>query len=226
MALQYKTLLRWHIWLGWLIGIPLILWTASGLFMAARPIDEVRGTQLNRAPLPLTIATPVAPKLSGRAAERISLEQRIGEPVWVIQYIDGSSGRARASDGASLPSITANEAKALAKLYYSGSAKPIAVAFFAKDKLPLDLRKGRPSWRVSYDDGTHLYIDADSGSKLAIRTQYWRIYDFMWGLHIMDLQTRENSSHPILIGFAGTALIALLIAFWMLIIRRRRKPRA
>ena len=36
-----RRLARWHIWLGWLIGVPLLLWTFSGLWMVARPIEEV-----------------------------------------------------------------------------------------------------------------------------------------------------------------------------------------
>ena len=68
-----------------------------------------------------------------------------------------------------------------------------------------------------------LYIDAESGSLLAVRTLQWRVFDFMWGLHIMDLQTREDSSHAILIGFAGLSLISLLMAFWLLIVRQKRK---
>ena len=36
-------LTRWHIWLGWLAGVPLLLWTISGLFMVAQPIETVRG---------------------------------------------------------------------------------------------------------------------------------------------------------------------------------------
>ena len=34
---------RWHIWLGWVVGLPVLMWTVTGLFMVARPIDEVRG---------------------------------------------------------------------------------------------------------------------------------------------------------------------------------------
>ena len=96
---------------------------------------------------------------------------------------------------------------------------------FAADKAPLDLRTTRPSWRVSYADGTRLYIDADTGGLLALRTDQWRIYDVMWGLHIMDLQSREDSHHPILILFALLALATLLLAFWMLIARQRRSSR-
>jgi hypothetical protein len=225
MSHHYRTLLRWHIWLGWLIGIPLILWTASGLFMAARPIDAVRGTDLMREPLPLMAKSPVAPVLSGRPVEKLSLEQRADGPVWIIQYMDGGARRARASDGVLLPPVTASEAAKLAESYHRAHEKPVSYKRFAADHAPLDLRKARPSWQASYLDGTHLYIDADSGAKLAIRTRYWRIYDFMWGLHIMDLQTREESSHITLIGFAAMALLALLMAFWMLIARQTSRSK-
>lgn len=43
------TLAKWHIWLGWLVGVPIVLWLATGLFMTLRPIDEVRGDHLRRA---------------------------------------------------------------------------------------------------------------------------------------------------------------------------------
>ena len=46
MMHMMRRLARWHIWLGWLIGVPLLLWTASGLFMVAWPIEQVRGGQL------------------------------------------------------------------------------------------------------------------------------------------------------------------------------------
>ena len=225
MRHQYRNLLRWHIWFGWLIGIPLIMWTASGLFMASRPIDDVRGTNLTRAPQPLTINAPVAPILSGRPVEKLTLEQRTGGPVWIIQFMDGGVRRARVTDGALLPPISAPEAAALANAYYRDDAKPVSFTRFSADNAPLDLRKARPSWRAAYADGTHLYIDADSGAKLDVGTRYWRMYDFMWGLHIMDLQTRENSSHLTLIGFAAAALLALLMAFWMMILRQKSKSR-
>ena len=32
-----RSLFRFHVWLGWLVGVPLLLWTVSGLVMVARP---------------------------------------------------------------------------------------------------------------------------------------------------------------------------------------------
>ncbi len=52
-----RTLLRWHVWLGWLVGVPIIMWLATGLLMVSRPIEQVRGEHLRReaAAAPLVI---------------------------------------------------------------------------------------------------------------------------------------------------------------------------
>ena len=92
---------------------------------------------------------------------------------------------------------------------------------FSADHAPLDLRKPRPSWQASFTDGTHLYLDADSGEVLAIRTRWWRAYDFLWGLHIMDPAGRENSSNPWLWVFGSISLVSAVFGS-VLLFRRRR----
>jgi hypothetical protein len=221
--MQYRSLHKWHIWLGWLVGIPLILWTASGLWMVARPIEEVRGVHLRADPLMLTGASPVAPPLGPRPVEKLILEQRDSGPVWVIQYQGGDLRRADPATGALLPKVSAPEAAGLAASYYSAKSKQVSVRQFTLDNAPLDLRRDRPSWQVNYADGTRLYVDSDTGGFLALRTDQWRLYDVMWGLHIMDLQTREDSHNPVLVLFAALAFFALLLAFWMQIARIRRR---
>lgn len=223
--MNYRSFHKWHIWLGWLIGVPLILWTASGLFMVAKPIDEVRGSHLRAAPLPVETIQPVAPFLQGRAVETLTLEQRAAGPVWVIKYVDGGARRADPATGKLLPPVSAADAMMLAASYYTGKAKAAGAKRFSAENAPIDLRKARPSWQVSYQDGVRLYIDADSGALLAVRTRWWRAFDFMWGLHIMDLQTREDTNHPTLIGFAALALMGLLLAFFMQLWRPMRRRR-
>ena len=66
------TLRRWHMWLGWLVGVPMLFWTVSGFIMVARPIEEVRATALLRDPAPLRLSTPaVAPSLAGIPVTRV-----------------------------------------------------------------------------------------------------------------------------------------------------------
>jgi hypothetical protein len=221
--MKYRSLHKWHIWLGWLVGVPLILWTASGLFMVARPIEEVRGEHLRAEPLTLSAIKPVAPRLGPHPVEKLTLEQRGNGPVWIIQYQGGHLRRADPATGALLPKVSASEAAFLAASYYAGKPKQASVRQFAADNAPLDLRRERPSWQVNYANGTRLYIDAETGGLLALRTDQWRLYDVMWGLHIMDLETREDSHNPVLILFAALAFFALLLAFWMQIARQRRR---
>ena len=222
MKLQYRWLHKWHIWLGWLVGIPLILWTASGLFMVARPIEEVRGEHLRTKPMVLAALRPVAPLLGPRSVEKLTLEQRFSGPVWIIRYSSGDLRRADPATGALLPRVSASEAASLAASYYAGTAKQQSARMFSAELAPLDLRQERPSWQIRYADGTRLYIDSDTGALLALRTNQWRLYDVMWGLHIMDLQNRTNYHHPLMIGFAVLAMVSLILAFWLLIARQRR----
>ncbi|MEO7655229.1 MAG: hypothetical protein ABIS23_06045, partial [Sphingomicrobium sp.] len=90
---------------------------------------------------------------------------------------------------------------------------------------PLDLRQPIAAWQVVMDDGTHFYVDATSGAVVAKRTAWWRFYDLMWGLHIMDLETREDAHNPLLIGFGLASLVMAVIALIQLplTIRRKRK---
>ena len=212
---------RWHIWLGWAVGVPFLLWTASGLFMAARPIEEVRGEHLRAEARPVEAAGLTFPKLSGPVT-KIALVAQPRQPAWVVTGGDVPR-RYAAATGAPLGPVDAAEARAIAATTFTGKAPLAGLTRLSASDAPLDLRKPRPSWQASYADGTHLYIDADTGEVLALRTRWWRIYDFMWGLHIMDLQTREDTSHPILILFAVLSLVGGILGTVLLF--RRRKAR-
>ncbi|MEZ5708038.1 MAG: PepSY domain-containing protein [Blastomonas sp.] len=220
-------LMRYHVWLGWLVGIPLLLWTASGLFMVAQPIEAVRGEHLKNPPVPIADFAPVAPSLEGRPALAITLVQQPRGPVWLIDYADGGKRRADARTGKLLAPLGAREADSIARASFAGSAPLQSMKRFSADAAPLDLRRDRPSWQAHFADGTNVYVDGDTGAVLATRSTFWRAFDFMWGLHIMDLQTREDTSHPLLIGFAALALLSILLGIVLLPLRRgKRKIRA
>jgi len=109
--------------------------------------------------------------------------------------------------------------------YVPDSAVVSVQLFDRMDAMPLDYRRSQPAWQIRYADGTHIYIASETGETLAVRSQFWRAFDFMWGLHIMDLQTREDTSHPILIGSAALALLGSILGFLLLFTRRARKRR-
>ncbi len=219
-----RTLNRIHVWLGWLVGIPLFFWTVSGLWMAARPIEEVRGEHLKARRIALKMTTqPIFPRTDGMAIQSVTLEQQVSGPVWIVTLANGDQKRASTRDGAWLGGLSKAEARQIAMSSYAGSANLEAMESFTADAAPLDLRQERPSWRARFADGTHVYVDADTGAMLALRSGQWRAYDFMWGLHIMDLQTREETSHVLLIAFGAIAAMSTVLGLILLPLASRRR---
>ena len=215
---------RWHVWLGWLVGLPFLFWTVSGLVMVAKPIEEVRGEHLIAKPGPISVTGHLAaPQVEGRQIRSISLEPRADGPRWKIGFADGEWRLADPGTGRLLPRLGATDVARELMARYTGTAKVVEVSRLNSDAPPLELRRAMNGWRVRMSDDTHFYVDGGSGEIVAKRTSWWRIYDFMWGLHIMDLQGREDTNNPWVVSFAVLALIMVLLAFALLPMTIRRK---
>lgn len=172
-----RTLNRIHVWLGWLIGIPLLIWTVSGLWMVARPLEEVRGVHLKADALTLKLDGPIVmpafPADHG-APLSVRLEQQAIGPVWIATFAHGHEMRAAAGDGTWLPRVSEAEARATADRWYKPDVAIVSASHSPADAPPLDLRRDRPAWGIAFADGANVYIDADTGSLLAIRSAQWR----------------------------------------------------
>lgn len=226
MGAVRSRLRRWHIWLGWVIALPVLFWTVSGLVMVWRPIEEVRGEHLLEEPEPVRLAgPPVPPRVAGLPLASLSLEQRAAGPRWVVTAADGTTRLADPATGALLPPLSAADAVREVTARYTGSASIASVSRTDPADPPLELRRPIAAWRVEMNDGTRFFVDSASGAVVARRTPWWRFYDWMWGLHIMDLKTREDTHNPLVLGFGFALLLTTLLAIVMLplTIRRKRK---
>ena len=215
---------KWHIWLGWLVGVPIVMWMATGLFMAAKPITEVRGEHLR-------VEQEIEPLIlpgSALASEEFPIREmravmQDGRAVAILTGMDGSVRRIDMQSGAALPALTANDARLLVAERIKGGDKVKSVRSFEANEVPFDFRRPMPVWQVALNGGTNVYVGRETGQIEAVRTRWWRGFDFMWGLHIMDLSEREDTSHPILILFAALGLIGSLLGSVLMF--RRRKAR-
>lgn len=217
---------KWHIWLGWLVGVPMLLWTVSGLIMALRPIEDVRGEALQVEVAPIATQGLVFPGDKIGRAITIALTRQVDGPAWIVTEPDGGRYRYSARDGSLIPPVIESEARRIADAAWAGDAALASLTYFPADIAPADLRAPLNTWQAHYADGTNLYIRADTGEIVATRTGWWRFYDLMWGLHIMDLQTREDTSHPILIVFAALGLLGSLLGCVLLFRRRKARVKA
>lgn len=227
MARMMRRFAKWHIWLGWLTGVPLVLWCLSGLVMVARPIEEVRGDHLRRdtAPTALPAGTDIAIRLPGDPARPVVAAMTRVEQGRVITRLTYADKRVERFDesGRKLAPFSDVEARLLVAKRVVGGDKVREVRLTDAGNPPLDFRQPIAAWQLILADGTHVYVGRDSGEIAALRTRWWRVFDVMWGLHIMDLQTREDTHHPILILFAVLALIGSVLGTTLLF--RRRKAR-
>jgi uncharacterized iron-regulated membrane protein len=217
-----------HLWIGVIVGIQLLLWTASGLFMTSNAIEVVRGTTLRRtvAPLDLRALGPVLPPSAvlppeavlATPVERAELLQMLGKPAYKLiagersWLVDARTGREWVIDRADALAIAGQQVRLI----------PPLTATSVSDPPPLELRRPGGVWLVGDADGTHVYIGT-AGEVLAVRTGLWRWFDFAWGLHILDPRGREDTHHPLLIASATLALLSVLSGF--VLIWRRLRPR-
>lgn len=204
-----------HKWLALIIGLQIILWFATGWFISFFPIERVRGEHLAR---PLASAALPADALPLAIREQLAtvgpitrLETRMvaGRP---LVQVDRPANRPMLFDlasGRKVSPVSADMARSLAIADYAGTGTVAAVRPIVAETP--QYRGPLPAWRVEFADDEHtaLYVAADTAKVLARRTDLWRIYDFLWGLHIMDWGEHENINHWWL---WATAALSLTVA--------------
>lgn len=226
-----------HRWLGLLIGVQVLLWIFGGTVMSMLRLEEVRGEHLavRKPPQALDGATaliPLADVMRQHAARQpatITLSTLLGQPVYLLSG-GGETWLLDAVTGAVLSPLPREKAEAIARADYAGDAPVLIVEWV--DAAATEYRgHDLPLWRVRFGDerATALYVSPDSGKIVARRNDLWRLFDFVWMLHIMDYEERENFNHPLLLIAATTALLFALTGLTMLFYSfrpRRSAPEA
>lgn len=222
-----RTLAKWHIWLGWLVGVPIVMWLGTGLLMVSRPIEEVRGEHLRIAAEPVALELPGSTLAApGTGLKEMRVTMQSGRAVAILTTLTGETRRVDFATGAAIPALDAAAVRALVAARITGGDKVSRVTLFPADKTPFDFRRPLAVWQVALADGTNVYVGRDTGEIEAVRTRWWRAFDLAWGLHIMDLSEREDSSHPVLILFAALSLTGAMIGCVLMFRRRRARPPA
>jgi hypothetical protein len=187
----------------------------SGALMSFLPIDRVHGDHLvDRkavASLPggVVLASPSAIiAASGTPINSVTYRMWLGRPVAEVATAEGAR-LFDARTGILLPAPTAAQVQAVARTAWRGEGRPRATVELIK-RASAEYRGPLPAWRVTFTDpdSTRVFVTADTGRIVAVRTGTWRLYDFFWGLHIMDWKNHEDFNTPWLLGFAlgGLAL--------------------
>ena len=225
---------RLHKWLGLILGVQLLIWMASGVYMTAIHIDIIHGDHFIRAePPPPVAAAALADPLSAAAAvpraQSVKLGRLLDRAVYIVASEQGAV-LVDAATGARLPPPDEALVRRIAALWFTGE-EPLAELRLT-DELPGEVR-GRepPLWRAEFGGWNKptLYISPETGELVTRRHELWRIFDFLWMLHIMDYEEREDVNTWLLKAATVSAGLMLLAGAWLLFHTlpfRRRKRRA
>ncbi len=219
-----------HKWVGLVLGIQILLWFLSGFLMSWMPIDEIRGNHL----LQPVKTQPI--KLE--SLEFSPLKQQLESPVVAVtlkNWLGQQVAEVQTSDGLArfyVPSwqvVAPLDAAAVRRILAARLVPGLTIGTITRlTEVPAEVRgRQAPLWQAQLldDENSRIYVAEATGEVVAKRTDRWRLFDFMWMLHIMDYDEREDFNHPLLYLTALSALLFTLTGFVLLYFQLRPKKR-
>lgn len=216
-----------HKWVGLIVGLQILAWTVSGLYMTWFPIEQVRSEKNIREAAPRDLKTAkdlIAPEKAVEAARapvsRLELTDVAGRWMWRIDSKGKPHMLIDAEQGKVVSPLDEAAARQIATADFAGEGKIVSAKLIEKDP-PIEYRRTLPVWQLVFDDpdNTHLYVEPLTGKVAARRSDLWRTYDFLWSLHIMDYSEREDFNHWPIVIMALLALVLTITGIGLLVIR-------
>lgn len=217
-----------HKWLGLILGIQIVLWFASGFLMSFMPIEEIHGDHLLKPQQPTTInlsevdLSVLAEQVKG-PIDSIEVKTWLGQTVVAVK----SQQLTRLFSTPDMKSITPFKKPQVERIVRAQLHDTLEVLSIDRlTEVPSEARgRQAPLWLVQLagSENARIYISEQSGEIVAKRTDRWRLFDFLWMLHIMDYDEREDFNHPLLYLTALSALLFTLTGFVLLYFSLRRK---
>ena len=210
-----------HKWIGLVIGVQALLWMVSGLYMTIISIDVIHGDHLahgTSAPLS-TSARYVSPTqlvADHPGLTGFRLKHVMDQAVYEVRTEAGAT-LVDATTGKPLGPLDESHARAIAESLYQGEAPLASIALLTEAPQEVAARPV-PMWQARFADRgrTTLYISPATGELLAKRHELWRWFDFLWMLHIMDYEAREDVNNTLLRVAAAIGFVFALSGVWLL----------
>lgn len=238
-AIFHRRLRKWHRYLGVIFGIQFLFWTIGGFYFSWTRLRSIRGDDI-RKELP-ALKTDGSLAALQPVLDSFHLQQPLAslQSVQLAANPDGNAcyqlhyslagkehvQRANAYTGALLPDLTASEAGQVA----IESLKPrvsIDSIYLLTEINPGHEYRGKPlpAWAVVVKGEANctVYVGQETGQVHSIRNASWRVFDFLWMLHIADYGDRENINNTALRLFSAIGIITLLSGYLLFFVTRRR----
>ncbi len=215
---------RAHRFLGVFLGVQFLLWTLGGLYFSWTNIDEIHGDHFVNEPLsPVFNSASLNLKLLSEIdVNSLELIEILDEPYFMVNQ----SRLFHAINGIERGGITEEEAVSIAKSKLK-SDYPIKSMEYLEEVGKHHEFRGRslPAWKIDFEsaDNIAVYINARNGTFERIRHTNWRWFDFLWMLHTMDYEGRDDINNVILRIFSLLGLVTVISGFTLFFMTSRRR---
>ena len=193
---------NFHRYLSIFVSIQLLLWTISGIYFAYNKIELVRGEQYR---LPKDIEYRIFDRLGSSVIETIQ---------------DGKKSYKSYPEGNAIKPLTKEEALKITA--QKTTLNPIEVTLVNELYPGAEYRGSLPVYKVKTNskDSINVYIGYMTGDISSIRSDSWRIWDFLWSLHIMDYRERDNINNILLKILSVLALVTSISGITLFFVKR------
>ena len=225
-----------HRYLGLVLGIQFLLWTIGGLYFSWSNMDEVHGDfQKRKAPLlsadgqmvsPAVVITNIKKihqvdsvasiqiiEILGNSFYQVRLANTMHSPEHSMQAVnylaDAKTGELRAP-------LTKEEAIQVASRRFNGKSNIKSVEYLTATNGHHEYRESPlPAYAITFDhpSATTVYVACELGTIQKFRNNKWRMFDFLWMLHTMDYQSRDNIGNILLRVFSIFGLMTVISGF-------------
>lgn len=223
---NYKHYIRKsHRYLGIFIGVQFLFWTLGGLYFSWTNIKEIRGENLRKKDgglnLPANLISPnivldeISKTKNVSEISKIQIVELFNEPFYEIKF-HHESVLANAKTGKIRPQISEDEAKKIALESLINPTNIKQINYLTEENVGGHheyREKPLPAWAVTFEDNLTVYLSAETGQIGAFRTDKWRVFDFLWMLHTMDFQERDNINNYLLRGFSILGILTIFSGF-------------
>lgn len=231
---------RIHRWLGWLVGVQVLVWVTGGIVFSLLPFNDlVKGGDSVMPPkvlMPADWAGRVAPGLQAAGGlatvAAVTAVATPRGPGLRLNFVGDREPVIVLADGSAWTPPDETAIRRFAASLYRGSAAMATVERLATVPVRLGIvaeTGGRTDlWRVRFDDAvaTRIYLNGSTGEFVTSRNEAWVWYDFFWRLHVMDYTGGDDFNGTLLRVASVTAFGLVLAGAVLAVLALRRRWRA
>jgi len=227
-----------HRYLGVFLGIQFLAWTLGGLYFSWTKIEQIRGEDIRAEKKPLPIRLENAslgilldslqknePKIAFKNIQVVEILDRAYYQI----HLEAPQKKVLLFEMKSLlpkSPLKEQEAKEVAQKSLKKPSEILKAEYLTNTNGHHEYReKPLPAYAVTFGkpNNSTVYVSTELGTVQSYRNNAWRVFDFLWMLHTMDYENRDNINNWLLRIFSLIGLITIFSGFLLFFLTTKFK---